>query len=82
MAEFITIENAELLQTQLAQVALRPALYTNPLCWAYELLRLRAAQLSALSLYGIQVKTAYAHMTPNQLFTLVDDKLYVLAQEF
>lgn len=80
-ARFIDIESPEQLKLKLMQVALRPLLYDSPLCWAYELLRLKARQIILLSDYGLQAKTPYEMITPSALFTKLDDELYTLAQE-
>lgn len=81
VAGYITVKNPTLLNTQLMHVTLKPILYSNPLCWAYELLRLRAANINELELYGFQARIPYATLGPNALFTQMDDALYTLANK-
>jgi predicted Fe-S protein YdhL (DUF1289 family) len=81
VAEFIVIEDEKKLKTQLDQVALRPPIYPNPLCWAYELLRLKSQQMTDLRDYGLRAKPPYDALTVNGLFTALDDKLYAFAQK-
>lgn len=75
-AKFITITDEKKLKAQLNQVALRPPIYSHPMCWAYELLRLKARQIINLDDYGIAAKPPYHVVTPNGLFTVIDDTLY------
>lgn len=80
MAEFISIEDAARLKAQLDQVSNRPLLYQSPLCWAYELLRLKAREIQDLGAYGIRAKPVYSSLSANGLFTRIDDRLYALSQ--
>lgn len=78
--QFVHVENAAQLKSQLDRAAIRPPLYDSPLCWAYELLRLRAQQMTTLIDYGLRAKPPYDTFTANALFTVLDDMLYAEAQ--
>jgi len=81
VADFLIVENPLLLKSQLDQITNRPLLYPDSTLYcAYELLRLKAVELISLQPYGIQIIPPYHTLTPNALFTLLDEKLYSLAQ--
>lgn len=78
--DFLVVEDAKLLKTQLEKVALRPLLYDSPLYWAHELLRLKANQIEDLQPYGLRAKPPYDAGSVNALFTEMDEELYAIAQ--
>ncbi len=75
-ALFVVIEDPRKLKTQLDKIALRPPIYLHPLCWAYELLRLKSQHITTLSEYGLRARPPYDALTVNGLFTALDDHLY------
>ena len=82
VAQFIEVTHQDRLKWQLDQVALRPPIYDSPLYWGYELLRLKAKEIHALSLFGLQATPPYQTLSPNQLLTQIDDKLYQVAKSY
>lgn len=80
-AQFIHVENPEQLKLQLKEVAIRPLLYDSPLCWAYELLRIKAKKITSLEDYGLRAKSPYEAVTASVLFTELDDALYLFVRE-
>jgi len=81
MREFVVITDEQKLKVCLDQVTLRPPLYPNPFYWAYELLRLKAKQMTALGAYGFYAIPPYHTLSANTLFTQMDDKLYARIQQ-
>lgn len=80
LPEFLTIINIDLLLKQFDQVALRPAIHPSHWCKVHELLRLKAETIQNLRDYGLQARDQYQALSANELFTIIDDKLYDLAQ--
>lgn len=78
VADFLVVENANVLKAQLDQVALRPVLYDSPLYWAHEFLRLKANQVKDLQPYGLRAKPPHDTCSVNALFTEMDAQLYGL----
>lgn len=77
VGQFVAIIDVALLQDAWQKVATKAPVYTNPLCFAYELLRLRAEDMTALESYGLSARITV--LSPLALFKQLDAKLYRLS---
>ncbi len=73
------INNQELLLQQIQHQQIQFNAEQSPFCWIYDLLRAGASQITALSVYGIQVQSQWQHEELTQLCELIDADFYTLS---
>ncbi|MFI4955264.1 MAG: DUF1289 domain-containing protein [Gammaproteobacteria bacterium] len=77
MNEFLVITDSELLFQQLQNHSIRYYATDDPLCWAHHLLRVGGEKIHDITRYGIEIKKEYRHLSLTELFTLIDEQLYL-----
>jgi predicted Fe-S protein YdhL (DUF1289 family) len=75
MADKVEIVDVSLLSSLLDSNQIRYRTVSDPLCWAFHLLRVRPNNLMSLDTTGIEVKSPYAQYSLKALFTLIDEEL-------
>lgn len=72
MQEKISIVAAAMLRAALEHHQVRYRADSDPLCWAYHLLRVGAHKINEIKNYGIQVNAVYRNYSLTELFKLID----------
>ena len=80
--QFLIITNPALLQQQLEQLQIRYHPTDDAFCWAHHLLRFLQDKPQALKHYGVAAKPEYAENSLRELFTLIDEALFVVAGDY
>ena len=71
----LMVTDSDLLRAQLDKLNIRYHPDTDPLCWAYYLLREGHNRIKDLKKYGINVHPNYADATPTELYHGIDSAL-------
>jgi uncharacterized protein len=69
----LIVTDAALLQQQLVKFNIRYRLESDPLCWAFYLLREGSHKIQDLSKYGIALTAQYQDLTLSMLYQQIDE---------
>ena len=81
MQDKMTVIDSQLLQAALHSYQIRHRDDSDPLCWAYHLLRIRANKIDDIKHYGIKIHSPYCHDSLVDLFTLIDNQFLHAARK-